>query len=551
MKVPWKQARMVVEPRTLEVMKEWRGEDNTSELEDIFKEIIVIDDDDDDEGDCGSSSDDDDIDEERESSLEVVSYQAGPQELQEREPERYRWGDHPSARVPGQTYVLAPRPRHAGPRRALGPSARAPQEYSRHPAESYQPSPLHQQPPPTIRSNVGQTSLRDGGARSLNAQIHYRPTYRPEPHYVAATALRSAPTPHSPQMATQPGSFRQDPTEGPALRLRFDEPPRRTAPAEKEPFEYFRPKPPTQVPLRPPPQMVASAHYAGHPSGALVSRERHRTPEIHDAETVVPSIEPLGSPISSRTRQQREIIQAPARPSYYTSQRLAHVATSNGFNNPRDIHVDIGGAVRPAPAKRKSWPIQYIVEDPPVKRQRPDSQYEAIANCDPRRFHVTSSELPTIDLTSSPQQLRRREDVNMEYPYFVDGASSPRRPQAATIPRPVKQSYVNELGRDPATGAYGYYLRPLGPERRNIVQPMPTYSPYAPAPGPPASAAAGSRIADSSRNMDPPHAPHVHPPRRHQHSRRVSADDRSFTASRRRPAPTHPDGYVQPVRYMM
>jgi len=213
MKVPWKQARMVVEPRTLEVMKEWRGEDNTSELEDIFKEIIVIDDDDDDEGDCGSSSDDDDIDKERESSLEVVSYQAGPQELQEREPERYRWDDHPSARVPGQTYVLAPRPRHAGPRRALGPSARAPQEYSRHPAESYQPSPLHQQPPPTIRSNVGQTSLRDGGARSLNAQIHYRPTYRPEPHYVAATALRSAPTPHSPQMATQPGSFRQDPTE--------------------------------------------------------------------------------------------------------------------------------------------------------------------------------------------------------------------------------------------------------------------------------------------------------------------------------------------------
>jgi len=213
MKVPWKQARMVVEPRTLEVMKEWRGEDNTSELEDIFKEIIVIDDDDDDEGDSGSSSDDDDIDEERESSLEIVSYQAGPQELQEREPERYRWDDHPSTRVPGQTYMLAPRPRHAGPRRALGPSARAPQDYSRHPAESYQPSPLHQQPPPTIRSNVGQTSLRDGGARFLNAQTHYRPTYRPEPHYVAGTALRSVPMPHLPQMATQRGSFRQDPTE--------------------------------------------------------------------------------------------------------------------------------------------------------------------------------------------------------------------------------------------------------------------------------------------------------------------------------------------------
>jgi len=80
MKVPWKQARMVVEPQTLEVMEEWRGEDNTSELEGIFKETIVIDDDDDDDddeddngGDSGtSSSDDDGIDQERHSSLEIV-----------------------------------------------------------------------------------------------------------------------------------------------------------------------------------------------------------------------------------------------------------------------------------------------------------------------------------------------------------------------------------------------------------------------------------------------------------------------------------------------
>jgi len=169
--------------------------------------------------------------------------------------------------------MLAPRSRHVGPRQLLYPPARAPQEYPRHPAESYQPRPLHQHPPPTIRSHVGQTPPRDSDARSLNTETHYRPMYRPEPQYLAGNSLRSAPVPHLPQIVTQPHSFNRDPMEAgqhtspeyragrscnvmrglhiancsqeSACQDRYNEPPSRIVPTEKEPFDYFRPNPST------------------------------------------------------------------------------------------------------------------------------------------------------------------------------------------------------------------------------------------------------------------------------------------------------------------
>jgi len=338
----------------------------------------------------------------------------------------------------------------------------------------------------------------------------------------------------------------------PALRLRYDEPPSRVPPTEKEPFDYFHSKPSTQVPLRHPPSMLPSRQYTRHPEGAPALRERYRTPAKYDAETVIPSIEPQAAlPISSRTRQQRERFQEAAHSSYYPSQPMTCAAAPNALNNPRDVYIDSEGSVRPAPAKRKSWPIQHIAEDPAVKRQRLDPRYEAIANGNPRRFHVTPSEMRTIDLTSSPQQLRRREKGDVDYPLIMDDAYSPRRPHDAAVPRAVKQVYVNELGRDPATGAHGYHLRPVEPILRGAAQPMPDYPPYAPRTGPTASAAPGSWVPNPGRTVDPPRGPHDHPPRGRQHPRRVSADDRSFTASRRRPAPAHPDGYVLPFGHWM
>jgi hypothetical protein len=45
----WQQARTTVEPLTLSKMKEWRDEDDSGELEETFREIIILDDDGDDD----------------------------------------------------------------------------------------------------------------------------------------------------------------------------------------------------------------------------------------------------------------------------------------------------------------------------------------------------------------------------------------------------------------------------------------------------------------------------------------------------------------------
>jgi hypothetical protein len=80
----WMQARQNVEHVSLAKLKEWRDEagEQSNEIEDTFREVIVLDDDDDESSDEGSLSTPD----EREQSMEIVSSRATARDLQ---PETY------------------------------------------------------------------------------------------------------------------------------------------------------------------------------------------------------------------------------------------------------------------------------------------------------------------------------------------------------------------------------------------------------------------------------------------------------------------------------
>jgi hypothetical protein len=109
----WMEARSKVEHVSLAKLKEWRDEagEQSNELEETFREVIVLDDDDD------ASSDEDSVStpEEREQSMEIVSSRATARDLQ---PERYtnypRVDVRGMKRVPSRTIVV---PRYAPPPR--------------------------------------------------------------------------------------------------------------------------------------------------------------------------------------------------------------------------------------------------------------------------------------------------------------------------------------------------------------------------------------------------------------------------------------------------
>ncbi|KAF2121575.1 hypothetical protein BDV96DRAFT_564597 [Lophiotrema nucula] len=70
----WAEARVKVEPVSLAKLKEWRDENDTDEVEETFREVIVLDDDEDD-SDVTMSGD------ERDSSAEIISSRAPAREL--------------------------------------------------------------------------------------------------------------------------------------------------------------------------------------------------------------------------------------------------------------------------------------------------------------------------------------------------------------------------------------------------------------------------------------------------------------------------------------
>jgi hypothetical protein len=104
----WMQARANVEHVSLAKLKEWRDEagEQSNEIEDTFREVIVLDDDDE-SSDEGSFSTPD----EREQSMEIVSSRATARDLQ---PERYadnsRMDTQSMRRVPRRTIVVKPYP---------------------------------------------------------------------------------------------------------------------------------------------------------------------------------------------------------------------------------------------------------------------------------------------------------------------------------------------------------------------------------------------------------------------------------------------------------
>jgi hypothetical protein len=127
----WMQARQNVEHVSLAKLKEWRDEagEQSNEIEDTFREVIVLDDDDE-SSDEGSLSTPD----EREQSMEIVSSRATARDLQ---PESYanypRMDVHTMRSLPRRTIMVQryPAPHDVRPQ---APSHRqpAPQSLSRH-----------------------------------------------------------------------------------------------------------------------------------------------------------------------------------------------------------------------------------------------------------------------------------------------------------------------------------------------------------------------------------------------------------------------------------
>lgn len=114
----WMEARQKVEHVSLAKLKEWRDEtgEQSNEIEDTFREVIVLDDDEDETSDEGDTSD------EREQSMEIVSNRVTARDIQ---PERYTQyppaSDHERRR--GHRRTIFVHPYSLPPPPASGPSA--------------------------------------------------------------------------------------------------------------------------------------------------------------------------------------------------------------------------------------------------------------------------------------------------------------------------------------------------------------------------------------------------------------------------------------------
>ena len=93
----WSEARQKVEHVSLAKLKEWRDEtgEQSNEIEDTFREVIVLDDDDDDDTSDGGNTPN-----EREQSMEIVSNRVMARDIQlERYPQYPPANDHQRRRV--------------------------------------------------------------------------------------------------------------------------------------------------------------------------------------------------------------------------------------------------------------------------------------------------------------------------------------------------------------------------------------------------------------------------------------------------------------------
>jgi hypothetical protein len=101
----WMEARQKVEHVSLAKLKEWRDEtgEQSNEIEDTFREVIVLDDDED------VTSDEGDTPDEREQSMEIVSNRVTARDIQlERYPHYPPANDHERRRGKGRTIFVHP-----------------------------------------------------------------------------------------------------------------------------------------------------------------------------------------------------------------------------------------------------------------------------------------------------------------------------------------------------------------------------------------------------------------------------------------------------------
>lgn len=135
----WTEARQQVEHVSLAKLKEWRDEtgEQSNEVEDTFREVIVLDDDSSDDEDSPSTPD------EREQSMEIVYDRATAYDLQ---PDRSAMHSRDSRHMPRRTIVAQAYPALQGPSHSASlPQLRAYQPASSH-AGSYSMAPMFQSP---------------------------------------------------------------------------------------------------------------------------------------------------------------------------------------------------------------------------------------------------------------------------------------------------------------------------------------------------------------------------------------------------------------------
>ncbi|KAJ4990313.1 hypothetical protein SVAN01_04195 [Stagonosporopsis vannaccii] len=197
----WMEARQKVEHVSLAKLKEWRDEtgEQSNEIEDTFREVIVLDDEEDDETSSGGNTPD-----EREQSMEIVSNRVYARDIQLEQHTQYSLAsDHQRRRGHGRTIFVHP---------YLPPPASQLHTTTARMARSHQ-QPAHYEPylthrrPAVASTTQAQPELRrapnymrdsDGRLYELlpiddgPPRVEYEPTYRTASRHVQDGSIQSS-----------------------------------------------------------------------------------------------------------------------------------------------------------------------------------------------------------------------------------------------------------------------------------------------------------------------------------------------------------------------
>ncbi|UPX18917.1 uncharacterized protein EKO05_0009200 [Ascochyta rabiei] len=208
----WMEARQKVEHVSLAKLKEWRDEtgEQSNEIEDTFREVIVLDDDEDETSDGGDTPD------EREQSMEIVSNRVTAHDIQlEHHPQYPSASDYERRRGHGRTIFVHPYPPPSSALGSQAPQYRAPMTRSVQTRQLAQPEPFysaHSKPPidsrhrPTVfqpEPRRAPNFMRDSDGRLYELQpideprapsrVEYDPPYRTAARYTQEDHVHSSP----------------------------------------------------------------------------------------------------------------------------------------------------------------------------------------------------------------------------------------------------------------------------------------------------------------------------------------------------------------------